>query len=79
MSARLDDFTAGPRGKSENPFAPNAEIETATTRVDDLVPADFDAEPYVAGKWSKAATLTFIIVTCGLFWLAVGVGLSLLF
>ena len=79
MSARLDDFAAGPRGKSENQFSPLPEAEMVATRADDLIPADFDAEPYVAGKWSKAATLTFILVTCGLFWLAVGVGFTLLF
>ena len=38
-----------------------------------------DAYPVEADKWSGRRTLGFIVLTCGGFWLAVGLGLRAIF
>jgi hypothetical protein len=42
-----------------------------------LIPEVANAsEPAIEGKWHPAASLGFILLTCGGFWTAVAVGLS---
>ncbi len=57
---------------------PALEARTSPARaLQDALSVEF-AESEPDRRWSKRATLAFIVATCGTFWAAVGLGLSIL-
>ena len=55
-----------------------ASVASPARALQDALTAEFADVAPPARRWSKRATLMFIIGTCGAFWVAVGWGISLL-